>query len=192
MHRPKSFNNLEIGLQSLTRRQLEHHVRLYHDDLRRLNALEEELAALRAEAHEDTRARRTALRRNEPALWSSVLLHELYFEALGHDEKVSQELGAAVDSAGGRERVLGDLRDAALVGPGWALLLWDRAKGGLRVAYMHERHVAAPFGHDVLLALDTWEHAYFTDYGPEREAYLAALLRDVSWGVVSRRLADLR
>lgn len=189
MHRPKSFVNLEIGLQSLTRRQLEHHLRLYLDDVRRLNALDEEHLALGVDGRAVGAVRRAAMRQGEPALHNGVLLHELYFEALGHDDRHSPELGAALQASGGRDRVLAELRDAALGGIGWSLLLWDRLKGALRVLWVREEHVIVPLGHDVLLALDGWEHAYFTDYGPERDAYLTAVLRDLSWPVVSRRLA---
>lgn len=191
MHRPKSFANLEIGLQSLTRRQLEHHLRLYLDDVGRLNALDEELQALRVDGRDGSAgsaAGRGAMRQREPALHNGVLLHELYFEALGHDDRLSPELDAALQASGGRERVLAELRAAALGGIGWTLLLWDRLKGALRVLWVREDQVIVPLGHDVLFALDGWEHAYFTDYGPERDAYLTAVLRDLSWPVLSRRL----
>ncbi len=39
----------------------------------------------------------------------------------------------------------------------------------------------------VLMALDVYEHAYYTDYGPKRAPYLDAFMKNVNWPAVSKR-----
>ena len=38
------------------------------------------------------------------------------------------------------------------------------------------------------MALDTYEHAYFMDYGSDRAAYIQAFFDNVNWGKVQENL----
>lgn len=44
----------------------------------------------------------------------------------------------------------------------------------------------------IILALDVWEHAYLLDYGASGKGkYLDAFFKNLNWGVVEKRFADL-
>ena len=40
----------------------------------------------------------------------------------------------------------------------------------------------------MILPLDVYEHAYYTDYGAKRAPYLDAFMKNVDWKVVEKRL----
>ena len=53
-----------------------------------------------------------------------------------------------------------------------------------------EHHVGLEVDTQVLVAIDTWEHAYFIDYGTNKAEYVRAVLSAIDWRVVAARLKD--
>ena len=41
---------------------------------------------------------------------------------------------------------------------------------------------------DILLLVDWWEHAWFTDYGPDKHNYINNLWRIINWAVINDRI----
>ncbi|NBW58673.1 hypothetical protein EBR43_13035, partial [bacterium] len=41
---------------------------------------------------------------------------------------------------------------------------------------------------DILMLVDWWEHAWFTDYGTNKKKYLENIWRIINWGAVNSRL----
>jgi len=60
-------------------------------------------------------------------------------------------------------------------GSGWAWLVADRA-GRLRVLSTSDADNPMRDGHQPILAIDVWEHAYYLDYQNERGRYVEACL----------------
>jgi len=44
-----------------------------------------------------------------------------------------------------------------------------------------------PIDQDLLLVLDSWEHAFMVDFGIRRADYIHAFLESIKWSEVSRR-----
>jgi Fe-Mn family superoxide dismutase len=47
--------------------------------------------------------------------------------------------------------------------------------------------MGAVWGAIPLLALDAWEHAYYLDYGPDKDKYFEAFFKNLNWGKVSEK-----
>jgi Fe-Mn family superoxide dismutase len=43
-----------------------------------------------------------------------------------------------------------------------------------------------------MMILDVYEHAYYLDYGAARKAYIDAFFANLDWGVVNKRIEQLR
>jgi Fe-Mn family superoxide dismutase len=69
---------------------------------------------------------------------------------------------------------------------GWALLGY--LNGKLHNYSVDYHDIGAIWGARVLLALDVWEHAYYLDYGPDKEKYFEAFFKNINWNKVSARL----
>lgn len=133
------------------------------------------------------------LLRQEPALRNAVVLHELYFESLDGAilprEPPPALLEAARQGWGSWESFLLDLRAIAGSTNGWALTCWDARAGRMRNALVEGHADGVLAGCPVLLAIDTWEHAFTPDYGAQRHNYLGAVFVNLNWNVVGARLA---
>lgn len=186
----KSYDHLKGGaLQGLSDSQLDQHFTLYKGYVAKLNEIEEKLATIDNTKPNYSFNEYSELKRREAVAFNGSFLHELYFENLGADATISAELGAALEAAGGKDKILADLKSCALGGPGWALLTRNRKDGKLHTYFLAEHHIGLPIEQDILVVLDSWEHAFMVDYGIKRPDYITAFLGNIKWSEVSRRFA---
>jgi len=184
----KNYDHLKGGkLKGFSDSQLEQHFTLYKGYVAKLNEVEEKLAAIDNSKPNYSFNEYSELKRREAVPFNGTFLHELYFENLGADPAVSPELQKALDAQGGQAKVLADLKAAALGGPGWALLTRNRRDEKLHTYFVAEHHLGLPIDQDLLLVLDSWEHAFMVDFGIKRPDYINVFLENINWGEVSRR-----
>lgn len=181
-------------LDGLSDRLLEsHYENNYGGAVRRLNAIEEHLAALdwpSAPVFEIN-----GLKREELIAANSMLLHEVYFDALGDSGgNPSGSLAAALERdfgslAAWREEFVA-LGKALAGGSGWILLVWSPRRGRLlniwAADHAHLLADARP-----ILALDMYEHAYHLDFGADAGAYVEAFMRNLDWERIAARFAAI-
>lgn len=170
---------------------LEHHYEeIYGGAVRKLNAVERQLADLRET--ENMGSDFVRLKAEEQRLANAIVLHEIHFEGLGEDSGEALEdegLKAAVDACFGtvaawRDEVV-SLARIWRGGPGWILLSWSESLGGLISAALSERQGltnAIP-----IFALDMGDHAFSSDFGSDRAAYASAALDTLHWGRIAAR-----
>lgn len=61
--------------------------------------------------------------------------------------------------------------------------------GGLQNFWATDHENGNPPGFAPVFALDVWEHAYVKQFGAAgRKSYVEALLKNVDWSVVAKRL----
>jgi Fe-Mn family superoxide dismutase len=129
------------------------------------------------------------LKRRESVPFNGVFLHEIYFENLGANSDISEDLLKALEVQGGKDRFLADLKATALCGPGWSLLTYNRRDNKLHTYFIAEHHLNVPIDQEILLALDSWEHAFMVDYGIKRADYIDIFLANIKWSEVSHRFS---
>ena len=76
---------------------------------------------------------------------------------------------------------------SSLWGSGWTFLVLDSE---LKLRVVNSFTTWHPLGAGVtpLLAIDMWEHARWSDYGADVEAYVRGYLKSVDWAAVSEAL----
>ena len=186
----KNYDHLKGGaLKGFSDSQLDQHFTLYKGYVTKLNEIEEKLAGADNTKPNYSFNEYSELKRREVVAFNGSFLHELYFENLGDKGDVSAELQKALDAQGGQEKVLADLKAAALGGPGWAILTRNRRDGKLHSYFFAEHHLGVPIEQDLLVVLDSWEHAFMVDYGIKRPDYVNVFLDNINWSEVSRRFA---
>jgi Fe-Mn family superoxide dismutase len=117
-----------------------------------------------------------------------MVLHELYFDCLGgKGGEPTGTLGEKIrDSFGSFDNWKKEFLGIARTARGWALLcLFD---GKLRSYSVDYHDIGAVWGAKPILALDVWEHAFYLDYGPDKEKYLEAFFRNLDWKTVATKL----
>jgi len=192
-YEPKNYDHLKGGaLSGLSDSQLEQHFTLYKGYVAKLNEIEGKLAVVDQSKPNYSFNEFSELKRREAVAFNGAFLHELYFENLGADTALSPKLQKALDAQGGKDKLLAELKAAALCGPGWALLTLNRRDGKLHTYFVAEHHRGLPIEQDLLLVLDSWEHAFMVDYGIKRPDYINAFLENIKWAEVSKRFGELK
>ena len=178
-------------LKGISDGQLELHFTLYKGYMAKVNEIEEKLAAVDNSKPNYSFNEYSELKRREAVAFNGSFLHELYFENLGSDTVVSPELQKSLVAQGGKEKVLADLKATALCGPGWALLTRNRRDGKLHTYFVAEHHLGLPIEQDLLVVLDSWEHAFMVGFRIKRPDYTNAFLENLKWSEVSKRFSGL-
>jgi superoxide dismutase, Fe-Mn family len=196
-YQEQRFLNLE-GLDGISPGQIAEHLALYGGYVKQVNALNDQLAALRAQGRASGRdAEFAELTRRLGFEYNGMILHEYYFSNLrgGSDPRppAGSSLAHALNEAfGSVERWQTDFRAiGSLRGVGWVLLCQDPATGRVTNHWVTLHHVGVPAGFKPLLVMDVWEHAFMRDYAAtERGRYIDAFFRNVAWPVIERRLRE--
>jgi len=188
-----NYDHLKGGaLRGFSDSQLDLHFTLYKGYLAKLNEIEEKLTGANNTTPNYSFNEYSELKRREAVAFNGSFLHELYFENLGADADISAALQKAMDEQGGKDKILADLKATALGGPGWGLLTCNRRDGRLHTYFVAEHHLGMPIDQDLLLVLDSWEHAFMVDFGIKRPDYINAFLDNIKWSEVSRRFSGVR
>ena len=121
--------------------------------------------------------------------------HSLFWTIMspGGGGEPEGELRAAIDDAFGD---VASLRQTVVqngvgqVGSGWSWVVWNGA--GLEAYSTPTPDSPIMRGHDPVLGIDVWEHAYYLNYQNRRPDYLDAWWNVVHWDEVARRLEQAR
>ncbi|MGQ9525795.1 MAG: superoxide dismutase [Armatimonadota bacterium] len=188
--RAKELKPALYEMDGISRRTIEEHYKLYQGYVNKHNEIVRKLADADLSAANQTYSDIRELKVELTFALGGVKNHEIYFDHLG--------------GAGGRpegrlleliERGFGlfdawaaDLKATGIAARGWVWLALDHDYGYL-FNYLGDAQNTFPVWNATpILALDTYEHAYFIDYGVNRSAYIDAFLRNLDWRVVSQRL----
>ena len=122
--------------------------------------------------------------------FNGVLLHEIYFESLGKSGP-SKKTKEMVDSSfGGQDKLEESLKAALMGSRGWILLGYNKMDKSLMLTLVDDHDIHGMYT-CLVLALDVWEHAYYIDYKSNKDRYVDALINDINWDAVSKRIDEL-
>jgi Fe-Mn family superoxide dismutase len=118
--------------------------------------------------------------------------HSLFWEIMGPDGggEPEGELAQAISATfGGVDELKKAVNEAGVnrFGSGWTWLVHDGT--GLAVVSTPNQDSPVMDGHEPLLGIDVWEHAYYLRYQNRRPDYLEAWWNVVNWPAVAERYA---
>jgi Fe-Mn family superoxide dismutase len=173
-----------------------HYENNYGGALRRLNAIEARITTLdwaTAPVFEIN-----GLKREELIAAGSVILHEIYFDALGGaggDPTPGLGLAEAIErdfgSVGAWKAEFTAMAKAQAGGSGWTTLVWSDRLDRL-INQWSADHAHALAGGAPILALDMYEHAYHLDFGARAAAYVDAVMGNLHWERIAARYRQVR
>jgi Fe-Mn family superoxide dismutase len=179
------------GLEGISDQQIEYHFETHYKGyVNKLNEIWEKLPSVdRSKANQNYSEFRE-LKLEETFNFDGSLLHELYFQNLNKEHNpVPDSFKKEVEkSFGSYEKWVEDFKATGVAFRGWSLLVFDLNTGSLRNIGADVHNTNGIWNAVVLLALDVYEHAYYTDYGPKRAPYLDAFMKNVDWKHVEKRL----
>lgn len=110
------------------------------------------------------------------------LNHKLFWEVIGPEKKIDQELVKQIEETFGSAKEFKDLftkAAASRFGSGWAWLVQTN-NGALSVYSTPNQDSPYLNGDTPILGLDVWEHAYYLKYQNKRTDYI-----DAWWNIVT-------
>ena len=125
--------------------------------------------------------------------WGGVVNHELYFSHLGgQGGSPSGELLKQIEKDFGSFEVFKkDIKATGISARGWVWTAWNQKEQRLFNYIGDAQNSFLVWGATPILALDTYEHAYFMDFGSARAGYIEAFFENVKWNVIEKNFNSI-
>jgi Fe-Mn family superoxide dismutase len=179
------------GMPGFSDTLLDNHFTLYQGYVNNTNKLIDLLAAMLREGRVGT-PEYSELKRRMGFEFNGMRLHELYFGNLGGKQaldKAAKLVNKLVEDFGSYEEWQKDFKATGMMrGIGWVILYQDNISGKLLNQWINEHESGHLAGCAPVLVMDVFEHAFITDYGLKRAAYIDAFLSNINREVVEGRL----
>lgn len=171
---------------------ISHYENNYGGAVKRLNAIEEQLAAL--DYANAPGFLINGLKREELVASNSMILHELFFDGLGDQSEPGPALkDAIIRGFGSLERWRQEftaMGKALGGGSGWVLLSWSPRDNKLINQWAPDHCHTLAAGQPIL-ALDMYEHSYHMDFGAKAGGYVDVFMDVVRWANADSLYANL-
>ena len=169
-----------------------HYENNYGGAVKRLNLIDEQLAAL--DFANAAGFLINGLKREQLIAMNSMILHEAFFDGLGEQSEPGPALrDALARDFGSFERWRAEfvaMGKALGGGSGWVLLSWSPHDRKL-VNQWASDHCHTLAGGTPILALDMYEHSYHIDYGAKAADYVGVVMSAINWPAVERSYKGL-
>ena len=173
-------------MKGISKKTVTEHLKLYEGYVNKYNEIQEKLAALTDDDYAKANQVFSNVRELKTELsfaWGGVVNHETYFSHLGgKGGSPSGNLLKQIErDFGSFEAYKKDLKATGISARGWAWTAWNYREERL-FNYLGDAQNTFPVWHATpVLALDTYEHAYFIDYGVNRANYIDAFFENLDW-----------
>lgn len=193
---PKTFSNSLYSMKGISKKTIEEHLKLYQGYVTKYNEIMEKLSMLTDDDYTMANQTYSLVRELKVELtfaWGGVVNHEIYFGHLGG--KGGSPSGALmkqiVKDFGSFETYKKDVRATGIAARGWVWTAWNFREGRL-FNYLGDAQNTFPVWEaSPILALDTYEHAYFIDYGVNRSNYIDSFFENLDWVKVAKNFDDV-
>lgn len=182
----KKFSDSILSMEGISKKTVEEHLKLYAGYVNKYNEIQEKLAALTPDDFAKANQVYSNIRELKTELsfaWGGVVNHEIYFSHLGGGGGMpTGELMKQIETDfGSFDEYKKDLKSTGIAARGWVWTAWNFKEGRL-FNYLGDAQNTFPVWYATpILALDTYEHAYFIDYGVNRASYIDAFLNNLDW-----------
>ena len=193
VYTPKPLKPSIFSMDGISKKTCEEHEKLYKGYVNKANEILEALKSVDATKANQTFSQLRTLKVEFSFAVGGVKNHEIYFDILGGkggkpEGSLSERIEKDFGSYDAWEK---DFKATGLAARGWVWLAYDN-DGSRLFNYLGDSQNAFPIWNAVpVLALDTYEHAYFIDFGADRKSYIEAFMRNLDWQVVAQRWSHI-
>ena len=190
----KQFKAFSQELDGISKRTMEEHYKLYQGYVNKTNEIFTKLETVDKSTANQTYSDIRVLKVELTFALGGVKNHEIYFDHLGGkggkpEGKLMEYIERAYKSY---DNWVADLKATGIAARGWVWLAYDWDAGTL-FNYLGDAQNSFPIWNATpILALDTYEHAYYIDFGTNRGAYIDAFMRNLDWKTVDKRFEPIK
>jgi superoxide dismutase, Fe-Mn family len=185
----KTFNSAIFSMKGISKKTIDEHLKLYQGYVKKYNQINNQLKELSNEDYENANQVYSNIRELKVELsfaWGGVFNHEMYFSHLGgRGIAPSVKLLKQIKTDfGSYDKFINDLKYTALTARGWVWTGWNHREKRLFNYLGDSQNTYSVWSVTPIIALDTYEHAYFIDYGVNRVQYIDAFVENLNWPVI--------
>ena len=182
---PYEYNSLK-GISEQVNKW--HHDKHYAGYVAKRNEIEKKLETIDLTAANANFSEYGELKRRETFNAAGQYLHEIYYDIMGGNGREEGEIVKHIEKDfGSVDKWKADFIAAAKTSLGWTIFCWDPSDNRLHNFTGDSHNMGMGWGCVPLIPIDTFEHAYYFDYGPDRPAYINAFLDNINWKVINDR-----
>lgn len=189
----QTFSDSIYSMKGISKKTVEEHLKLYQGYVNKYNEINEKLGLLTDDDYAKANQVFSTLRELKVELsfaWGGVVNHEIYFAHLGGKGGLpTGDLLKQIEKDFGSYDVYKkDLKASGIAARGWVWTAWNMREKRLFNHIGDTQNTYLLWETKPVLALDTYEHAYFIDYGVNRGSYIDAFLENINWDVVGKNM----
>lgn len=191
----KDLKFAKDALQGISEKTIEtHHDRLYAGYVNKRNEVVDLLGKADKSKAAQTFSEYRELKLEATFNADGQILHELYFDCLGGKggEATGSFANQVKQDYGSWAAFIEDAVATAMAARGWAVTAYDPSAGRIINVLCDVHNQGGVWGATPVFTIDSYEHAYFMDYGSDRKSYITALLNNVDWSAVEQRFSAIR
>lgn len=191
------FSNKIYSMNGISRKTIEEHLKLYQAYLTKYNEIMEKLSTLMDEDYAKANQSYSLIRELKVELtfaYGGIVNHEIYFGHLGGNggEPTGNLMKQIKKDFVSFESYKKDVKATGLAARGWVWTAWNSREMRL-FNYLGDAQNTFPVWYCIpILALDTYEHAYFIDYGTNRGDYIEAFFSNLDWLKVAENFEKVK
>lgn len=142
-----------------------------------------------SDAANSTYSKFRSLKRGESYSLNAIILHELYFSNIGGlANHIPDLVLKLIERDFGRyENWALDFIATAKASRGWTILAFEQKTRRFMNMSLDTHDMGGIVYGFPLIVLDVYEHAYFMQYGPDKESYINNFLYNVNWATIKTR-----
>jgi Fe-Mn family superoxide dismutase len=193
MYEAKKFDSIK-ALDGISEKTMTEHYKLYEGYVKKSNEIEEKLKSVDMSTANQVYSDLRELKLEYSFAVGGMKNHEIYFAHLGGTG--GEPTGALAEQIakdfGSFENFKNDMKQTGIAARGWVWLAFDYDSGKL-FNYLGDAQNTFPvWNASAVLALDTYEHAYWMDFGSARAGYIDAFFKNIDWSVVEKNFATVQ
>ena len=187
----KTFSDKLYSMKGISKKTIEEHFKLYQGYVTKYNEIMEKLSMLTDDDYAKANQTYSLVRELKVELtfaYGGVVNHEIYFGHLGGKggEPTGDLFKQIKKDFGSFETYKKDMKATGIAARGWVWTAWNWKENRL-FNYLGDAQNTFPVWYSTpVLALDTYEHAYFIDYGVNRGSYIDAFFENLAWETVTK------
>lgn len=187
----QTFKDSIFTMAGISKTTVENHLKLYQAYINKANEIHKKLATVDLTTANQTFSDLRSLKVDLTFAIGGAKNHEIYFGHLGGKGGEPKGIMKTVleKNFGSYSAWAKDLKATGLAARGWVWLAYDW-RYDTWFNYLGDAQNTFPVWEaSVAVALDTYEHAYWGDYGTDRGSYIDAFLANLDWETVEKNVS---
>lgn len=162
----------------LSNKQFNNHIKLYEGYIDKVNDIN-------AKLNDNFNA---ATLENLQYNLNGIILHELYFSNIATQKNNGNNYTAIFNNLENFNKWKEQFKNIARNTRGWVIYCYEPRVKQHMIISLKDHSTGIVCESVPIIVLDMYEHAYYTDYGNDKETYINNFLNNINWSAVQNRV----